>query len=296
MKKHQITLTVILILLCLDVVLLIMDRKARAEMEEKGSVAAEQKPSIQDVAKSVRAMLNDDLEEEENSSPQAERRQQRRKVREERAYTLMALDALRMRIVKEAKQKALQGRNVCGPYLDMVNGHNNMLRNMVGEESNKMAPRVVKLNTPLFRAGMAEHKELMLKKREQINEFMHHLDTSRFDDATAMAHADYVAALDELRALYDDPSASYEAKLAAQSKADNLANNFGSLLKTNNLDQGFNQEKQKNELYVSALNELLCLVRFQAEINKPESNYNPNKQDDGQYLKTTPEDMIRFNP
>jgi len=122
------------------------------------------------------------------------------------------------------------------------------------------------------------------------------LDTSRFNDATAKAHADYLAALDELRALYDDPSASYETKLAAQSKADNLANNFGSLLKTNNLDQGFNQEKQKNELYVSALNELLCLVRFQAEINKPESNYNPNKQDDGQYLKTTPEDMIRFNP
>ena len=197
MKKHQITLTVILILLCLDVVLLIMDRKARAEMEEKGSVAAEQKPSIQDVAKSVRAMLNDDLEEEENSSPQAERRQQRRKVREERAYTLMALDALRMRIVKEAKQKALQGRNICGPYLDMVNGYNNMLRNMV-EESNKMALRVVKLNTPRLREGTAEHKELMLKKREQINEFMHHLDTSRFDDATAMAHADYVAALGEL--------------------------------------------------------------------------------------------------
>ena len=192
MKKQQITLTIILILLCLDVVLLIMDRKARAEMNGKDPVAAEQKPSIQDVAKSVRAMLNDDLEEEENSSPQAERRQQRRKVREERAYTLMALDALRMRIVKEAKQKALQGRNVCGPYLDMVNGYNNMLRNMVGEESKKMAPRVVKLNTPLFRAGMAEHKELMLKKREQINEFMHHLDTSRFDDATAMAHADYV--------------------------------------------------------------------------------------------------------
>ena len=115
MKKQQITLIIILILLCLDVVLLIMDRKARAEMEEKGSVAAEQKPSIQDVAKSVRAMLNDDLEEEENSSPQAERRQQRRKVREERAYTLMALDALRMRIVKEAtfstRKVAMQKRS-----------------------------------------------------------------------------------------------------------------------------------------------------------------------------------------
>ena len=282
MKKQQITLTIILILLCLDVVLLVIDRKARAEMDEKGFVAAEQKPSIKDVTRSVRAMLNDDSEEEESSAPQAERRQQRRKVREERAYTLMALDALRMRIVKEAKQKALQGRNVCGPYLNMVNGYNNMLQNMVGEASKMMVLRIGKLNTSRLRAGMVEHKELMLKKREQINEFMHHLDTSRFDDATAKAHADYLAALDELRALYDDPSASYEAKLAAQSKADNLANNFGSLLKTNNLDQGFNQEKQKNELYVSALNELLCHVRFQAEINKPESNYNSNKQDDGQ--------------
>ena len=41
-----------------------------------------------------------------------------------------------------------------------------------------------------------------------------------YDDATAKAHADYLAALDGLRALYDDPSASREAKVSAISNAD----------------------------------------------------------------------------
>ncbi len=283
MKKQQITLTIVLILLCADVVLLVMDRKAHAEMDELSSVTvAGQKPSINDVTRSVRNMLTDLPEDEEGDSPQAGRRKLRRKVREERAYTLMALDALRMRIVKEAKQKALQGRTVCRPYLNMINGRNMMLRGMVWEEANKIAPRVTKLNTPRMKAMAAEDKERIQKKREQINAFIHNLDTSRFDSATANAHADYLAALDEFRALYSDPSASYEAKLAAQSKADTMAGKFGSLFKSNYLDQGFNQEKQKNERYVSAMHELLCQIRFQAEINKSESNDDPSQQDNEQ--------------
>ena len=273
MKKQQITLTIVLILLCADVVMLVMDRKAHAEMDELSSVTvAGQKPSINDVTRSVRNMLTDLPEDEEGDSPQAGRRKLRRKVREERAYTLMALDALRMRIVKEAKQKALQGRAVCRPYMNMINGRNTMLQGMVWEEANKIARRVTKLNTPRMKAMAAEDKERIQKKREQINAFIHNLDTSRFDSATANAHADYLAALDEFRALYSDPSASYEAKLAAQSKVDTMAGKFGSLFKSNYLDQGFNQEKQTNERYVSALNELLCQIRFQAEINKSESN------------------------
>ncbi|MBO7093018.1 MAG: hypothetical protein J6W23_14645, partial [Victivallales bacterium] len=54
------------------------------------------------------------------------------------------------------------------------------------------------------------------------------------------------------------------------------------LFKSNYLDQGFNQEKQKNERYVSALHELLCQIRFQAEINKSESNDDSSQQDDEQ--------------
>ena len=283
MKRQQITLAIILILLCVDVVLLVMDRKAHAEMDERSlETATEQKPSIQDVTKSVKNMLNDLSEDEESDSPQAERRQLRRKVREERAYTLMALDALRMRIVKEAKQKALRGRAVCQPYMNMINGRNMMLQGMVWEEGNKIARRFAKLNTPRMKAMAAKDKERIQKKREQINAFIHDLDTSRFDGATANAHADYLAALDEFRALYNDPSASYEAKLAAQSKADNMAGKFGSLFKSNYLDQGFNQEKQKNERYVSAMHELLCQIRFQAEINKSDSNDDPSQQDNGQ--------------
>ena len=283
MKKQQITLTIVLILLCVDVVLLVMDRKAHAEMDEQSSLTVtRQKPSINDVTRSVRNMLTDLPEDEEGDSPQAGRRKLRRKVREERAYTLMALDALRMRIVKEAKQKALQGRTVCRPYLNMINGRNMMLRGMVWEEANKIAPRVTKQNTPRMKAMAAEDKERIQKKREQINAFIHELDTSRFDSATAKAHADYLAALDEFRALYSDPSASYEAKLAAQSKADTMAGKFGSLFKSNYLDQGFNQEKQKNERYVFALHELLCQIRFQAEINKSESNDDSSQQDDEQ--------------
>ena len=283
MKKQQITLTIVLILLCADVVMLVMDRKAHAEMDELSSVTLTgQKPSINDVTRSVRNMLTDLPEDEEGDSPQAGRRKLRRKVREERAYTLMALDALRMRIVKEAKQKALQGRAVCRPYLNMINGRNMMLRGMVWEEANKIAPRVTKQNTPRMKAMAAEDKERIQKKREQINAFIHELDTSRFDSATAKAHADYLAALDEFRALYSDPSASYEAKLAAQSKADTMAWKFGSLFKSNYLDQGFNQEKQKIERYVSALYELLCQIRFQTEINKSDSNDDSSHQDNEQ--------------
>ena len=283
MKKQQITLAIVLILLCVDVVLLVMDRKTHAEMDEQSSATAtEQKPSINDVTRSVRNMLTDLPEDEEGDSPQAGRRQLRRKVREERAYTLMALDALRMRIVKEAKQKALRGRDVCQPYMNMINGRNMMLRGMVREEGNKIARKFAKQNTPRMKALAVENKERIRKKREQINAFIHDLDTSRFDSATANAHADYLAALDEFRALYNDPSASYEAKLAAQSKADNMAGKFGSLFKSNYLDQGFNQEKQKNERYVSAMHELLCQIRFQAEINKSESNDDPSQQDNEQ--------------
>ena len=102
MKKQQITLAIILILLCLDVVLLVMDRKSHAEMDELSSVTLTgQKPSINDITRSVRNMLTDIPEDEEGDSPQVGRRKLRRKVREERTYTLMALDALRMRIVKE---------------------------------------------------------------------------------------------------------------------------------------------------------------------------------------------------
>ena len=283
MKKQQITLAIILILLCLDVVLLVMDRKSHAEMDELSSVTLTgQKPSINDITRSVRNMLTDIPEDEEGDSPQVGRRKLRRKVREERTYTLMALDALRMRIVKEAKQKALQGRAVCRPYLNMINGRNMMLRGMVWEEANKIAPRVTKQNTPRMKAMAAEDKERIQKKREQINAFIHDLDTSRFDSATANAHADYLAAWDEFRALYNDPSASYEAKLAAQNKADTMAGKFSSLFKSNYLDQGFNQEKQKNERYVSALHELLCQIRFQAEINKSEPSDDSNQQDNGQ--------------
>ena len=283
MKKQQITFAIILILLCADVVLLVMNRKAHAEMDGQSSVTAtEQKPSINDVTKSVRNMLNDLPEEEENDSPQAEHRQLRRKVREERAYTLMALDALRMRILKEAKQKALHGREVCRPYMDMINGRNMMLQDMVREEGKKIARKNAKLFTPRMKAMAAEHQERIRKKRDQINAFIHDLDTGRFDSATANAHADYLAALDEFRALYNDPSASYEAKLAAQNKADTMAGKFSSLFKSNYLDQGFNQEKQKNERYVSALHELLCQIRFQAEINKSEPSDDSNQQDNGQ--------------
>ena len=283
MKKQQITFAIILILLCADVVLLVMDRKAHAEMDGQSSaMVTEQKPSINDVTRSVRNMLTDFQEEEESDSPQAERRQLRRKVREERAYTLMALDALRMRILKEAKQKALRGRDVCRPYMNMINGRNMMLWEMEREEGRKIARKFAKLNTPQMKAMAAKKQELIRKKREQINAFIHDLDTSRFDSATANAHADYLAALDEFRALYNDPSASYEAKLAAQSKADTMAGKFGSLFKSNYLDQGFNQEKQKNERYVSALHELLCQIRFQAEINKSEPSDDSNQQDNGQ--------------
>ena len=76
MKQQQITLTIVLILLCVDVILLVMDRKAHAKLDEQSFVmATEQKPSINDVTKSVRNMLTNFPENEEGDSPQAERRQ-----------------------------------------------------------------------------------------------------------------------------------------------------------------------------------------------------------------------------
>ncbi len=269
MKKQRVALTIIMLLFLGDIVLLVRNREIHSKIDGHNfTTAIEQKTSIQEVSKSVRKILSEFPEEAENVMTLAERRRIRRNILEERIYTLMALEALRMRIVKEAKKMALQGRNVCGPYLERINSRNNILLDMVQDERNKMASRIVELNTPRFRAGMAEHKERMLQKRERVYSFIHNLDVSRFDEATAKAHADYLVALDEFRILYNDPAVSYNVKLAAQSKADSLAQNFGSLFKSNYLDQGFNQEKQKNELFVSALYDFLCRIRFQSEINR----------------------------
>ena len=282
MKKPSITVTVILLLLMLDIALLVMNRKVHKDMGQGDSVtAAERRPSMEEVTKSVKNQLK--------------KLHEARKIREERAYTLMALEALRMRIVKEARQKALQGRNACVPFMTRANGRNQALQGMVWEERNKAA-RMVKLNTPGFRARTAEFEERTRQKREKVYNFIHDLDTSRFDDATAKAHADYLAALDGLRALYDDPSASREAKVSAISNADSLAEKFGSLFKSNYLEQGFNEEKQKNELYVSALYDLLCRVRLQAEINRSGFTPQPEDRSGDSDRPALPENMIRHEP
>ena len=296
MKKPSITVTVILLLLMLDIALLVMNRKVHKDMGQGDSVtAAERRPSMEEVTKSVKKQLKKLHEVDEGNASAAGRRQARRKIREERAYTLMALEALRMRIVKEARQKALQGRNACVPFMTRANGRNQALQGMVQEERNKIA-RMVKLNTPGFRARKAEFEERTRQKREKVYNFIHDLDTSRFDDATAKAHADYLAALDEFRALYSDPSASREAKVSAISNADSLAEKFGSLFKSNYLEQGFNEEKQKNELYVSALYDLLCRVRLQAEINRSGFTPQPEDRSGDSDRPALPENMIRHEP
>ena len=297
MKKPSITVTVILLLLMLDIALLVMNRKVHKDMGQGDSVtAAERRPSMEEVTKSVKKQLKKLHEADEGNASAAGRRQVRRKIREERAYTLMALEALRMRIVKEARQKALQGRKACVPFMMRANGCNQALQGMVREERHKMAARMVKLNTPGFRARTAEFEERTRQKREKVYNFIHDLDTSRFDDATAKAHADYLAALDGLRALYDDPSASREAKVSAISNADSLAEKFGSLFKSNYLEQGFNEEKQKNELYVSALYDLLCRVRLQAEINRSGFTPQPEDRSGDSDRPALPENMIRHEP
>lgn len=296
MKKTSITVTVILLLLMVDIALLVMNRKVHKDMGQSDSVtAAERRPSMEEVTKSVKEQLKKLHEVDEGNASAAGRRQARRKIREERAYTLMALEALRMRIVKEARQKALQGRKACVPFMTLANGRNQALQGMVREERNKTA-RMVKLNTPGFRARTAEFEERTRQKREQVYNFIHDLDTSRFDDATAKAHADYLAALDGLRALYDDPSASREAKVSAISNADSLAEKFGSLFKSNYLEQGFNEEKQKNEQYVSALYDLLCRVRLQAEINRSGFTPQPEDRSGDSDRPALPENMIRHEP
>ena len=296
MKKTSITVTVILLLLMVDIALLVMNRKVHKDMGQSDSVtAAERRPSMEEVTKSVKEQLKKLHEVDEGNASAAGRRQARRKIREERAYTLMALEALRMRIVKEARQKALQGRKACVPFMTLANGRNQALQGMVREERNKTA-RMVKLNTPGFRARTAEFEERTRQKREQVYNFIHDLDTSRFDDATAKAHADYLAALDGLRALYDDPSASREAKVSAISNADSLAEMFGSLFKSNYLEQGFNEEKQKNEQYVSALYDLLCRVRLQAEINRSGFTPQPEDRSGDSDRPALPENMIRHEP
>ena len=110
MKKPSITVTVILLLLMVDIALLVMNRKVHKDMGQGDSVtAAERRPSMEEVTKSVKNQLKKLHEADEGNASAAGRRQVRRKIREERAYTLMALEALRMRIVKEARQRHCRG-------------------------------------------------------------------------------------------------------------------------------------------------------------------------------------------
>jgi len=296
MKRQRLVILLFILISLIDAKLIMVNRKAHSELERRQNVPNHVLTSMKDIAETIKNNGEILWEDEINEKAGEGRRQARQKIRAERVYTLMALDALTIRITNEARQKAIQGRNVCRPFVDMANGHHNGMISMVRDELHKIAERRVKAKSPQFMRNIQEGKESKAKACENINDFIHHLDTSGFDDETKQAYQAYLHAVDDFLSIYQNGEAGYEEKKSAQDKASQLGKELSAQLKSTYLNHGYNQGIQKNEIYRNALDDLLARIRLQAEINQSGFTPQPEDRSGDSYRPALPENMIRHEP